>query len=216
MIIYGVKTISGTLKSGRFDCPNCRRKESYKLKNYKEYFHIFFIPLFKVQELGDELSCFFCNTVYIPASILSKEEEYDTRNNSVNYSRRENEGLGHEPCDSGKRAGAYILDFLIVYIINLVIMFYEPAHSSFFLFTAFSYFIGCDFAFKGSSLGKLALSIKIADFDENHDISFYNIIFRNLIKGICCYFPPIFMISYLNQDKRTIHDMLAKTIVIDK
>lgn len=215
MIIYGVKTISGIVKSGRFDCPNCRRTESYKLKNYKKYFHVFFIPLFKIEELGDELNCFFCNTVYIPGSILSKDE-YDTRNKSGNFSRQESDGLGHEPCDSGKRAGAYILDFMIIYTISLIIIYFEPAHSSFFLFTAFAYFIGCDLAFKGSSLGKLALSIKIADFDENREISFYNIIFRNLIKGICCYFPPIFLISYLNQDRRTIHDMLAKTIVIDK
>ncbi|OMQ12499.1 RDD family protein [[Flexibacter] sp. ATCC 35103] len=215
MIIFGSKTVGSTVKSGKFDCPNCRREESYKLKNYKKYFHIFFIPLFKIQDLGDELNCFFCNTVYIPGSILS-QEQYDTRNKLGNLSYEENNRLGLEPCDFGKRVGAYAIDLAIMYAISLTIVFLVPSISMFFMFIGFIYFIACDFALKGSSLGKLALSIKTVDFEENKEILAYNIILRNLIKGVCVYFPPLFMASSLNQDKRAIHDLAARTMVVDK
>ncbi|KQB41142.1 RDD family protein [Flavobacterium aquidurense] len=215
MIIFGSKTVGSTVKSGKFDCPNCRREESYKLKNYKKYFHIFFIPLFKIQDLGDELNCFFCNTAYIPGSILS-QEQYDTRNKLGTLSYEENNRLGLEPCDFGKRVGAYAIDLAIMYAVSLTIVLLVPSISMFFMFIGFVYFTACDFVLKGSSLGKLALSIKTVDFDENQEILVYNIILRNLVKGICVYFPPLFMTSLLNQDKRAIHDLAAKTMVIDK
>lgn len=215
MIIFGSKTVGSTVKSGKFDCPNCRREESYKLKNYKKYFHIFFIPLFKIQDLGDELNCFFCNTAYIPGSILS-QEQYDTRNKLGNLSYEENNRLGLEPCDFGKRVGAYAIDLAIMYAVSLATVLLAPSISMFFMFIGFIYFTACDFALKGSSLGKLALSIKTVDFQENQQILVYNIILRNLIKGVSVYFPPLFMTSLLNQDKRAIHDLAAKTMVVDK
>lgn len=215
MIIFGSKTVGSTIKSGKFDCPNCRREESYKLKNYKKYFHIFFVPLFKMQDLGDELSCFFCNTAYIPGSILSNEH-YDTRNKLGELSYEENTRLGLEPCDFGKRVGAFAIDLAIIYAILLAIAVLAPTFSMILMLIGFIYFIACDFVLKGSSVGKLALSIKTVDFEENQKIQPYNIILRNLIKGVCVYFPLIYLVSLLNQDKRTLHDFAAKTIVIDK
>lgn len=215
MIIFGSKTVGSTVKSGKFDCPNCRREESYKLKNYKKYFHVFFIPLLKIQDLGDELNCFFCNTSYIPGSVLSLEQ-YDTRNKLGNLSSAENNRLGLEACDFGKRMGAFVLDLIIIYAVNVAIILAVPTASLYFILFGFVYFIACDFLLKGSSLGKLALSIKTVDFDENQEILAFNIILRNLIKGVCAFFPLIFLTSLMNQDKRALHDFAAKTIVVDK
>jgi len=215
MIIFGSKTVGSTIKSGKFDCPNCRRQESYKLKNYKQYFHIFFIPLLKMRDLGDELSCFFCNTAYLPGAVLA-QNEYDTRNKLGNLSHEENTRLGLEPCDFGKRMGAYAIDFAIIYAILLAMIFAMPGGSGFLILIGFVYFMACDFLLKGSSLGKLALSIKTINFEEGQQILAYNIILRNLIKGVCTFCPLIFLTSLMNQDKRTLHDLAARTIVIDK
>jgi len=215
MIIFGSKTVGSILKSGKFDCPNCRRQESYKLKNYKQYFHIFFIPLLKIRDLGDELNCFFCNTTYLPGSVLA-QNEYDTRNKLGNLSYQENTILGLEPCDFGKRMGAYTIDFAITYAILLALIYVVPGGTAFLMLIGFVYFMACDFLLKGSSLGKLALSIKTVDFEEGQQIFAYNIILRNLIKGVCTFFPLIFLTSLMNQDKRTLHDLAARTMVIDK
>jgi uncharacterized RDD family membrane protein YckC len=215
MIIYGTKTIASNIKSGRFECPNCRREESYQLKNYKRYFHLFFIPLFEIDNLGDELSCFFCNIAYIPGSILSKEQ-YDSRNKFGTLSKQDNHHLGLEPCDFGKRTGAYIIDFIIIYFSSIAIALLAPSFSALIMFIGIGYFALCDFAFKGSSLGKLTLSVRTVDYNENGEILFYNIILRNLIKGICIYFPPIFMVASFNQEKRAIHDFAARTMVVDR
>jgi len=215
MIIYGTKTVGSTVKSGKFNCPNCRRQESYKLRNYKKYFHIFFIPLLQMRDLGDELSCFFCNTSYIPGSVLSNDE-YDSRNKFGNLSKDENSILGLEPCDFGKRMGAFAIDMAIIYASYLAVVFAAPSASVFFLLIGFVYFMACDFLLKGSSLGKLTLSVKTVDFEENQEILAFNIILRNLIKGICTFFPLIFLTALLNQDKRTLHDFAARTMVIDK
>ncbi|HEY1196729.1 RDD family protein [Flavobacterium sp.] len=215
MIIYGRKTVQSTIKSGKFDCPNCRRQESYQLKNYQLYFHIFFIPLLKIRELGDELNCFFCNTTYVPGSVLSSHE-YDTRNRLGNTSQEENTAIGLVPCDFGKRIGAFVIDLLIIYALNLAIAFISPEASLFVILFAFIYFIACDLLLKGSSLGKLALSIKTVNYEENGEILAFNVILRNLIKGICAVFPLIYLTSLLNQDKRALHDLAARTMVVDK
>lgn len=215
MIIYGRKTVQSTIKSGKFDCPNCRRQENYHLKNYQLYFHIFFIPLLKIRELGDELNCFFCNTTYVPGSVLSSHE-YDTRNRLGNTSQEENHSIGLVPCDFGKRIGAFILDVVLIYAVNIALAFILPEASLFVILFAFIYFIACDLLLKGSSLGKLVLSIKAVDYEQNGNILAFNVILRNLIKGMCAIFPVIYLTSLLNDDKRALHDLAARTMVVDK
>lgn len=215
MIIFGSKTVESTVKSGRFECPNCRRQEAYKLKNYQQYFHIFFIPLLKMRDLGDELVCFFCSTAYLPGSVLSSHE-YDTRNRLGNTSLEENNAIGLVPCDFGKRIGAYILDMIIIYAATLALAFTLKGGFGFIVLLLFVYFILCDFLLKGRSLGKLALGIKVVDFDENQKVLPFYVILRNLIKGVCCMFPLILLTSLMNQDKRALHDFAAGTMVTDK
>lgn len=215
MIIYGRKTVQSTLKSGKFDCPNCRRQESYQLKNYQLYFHIFFIPLLKIKDVGDELSCFFCNTAYIPGSVLSAHE-YDTRNRMGNTSQEENSVIGLVPCDFGKRIGAFVVDIALLYAVNLILIYYIKSGLGFIPLIGFGYFMLCDFLFKGSSVGKLALSIKTVDYNEGQNVLPFYTIIRNLIKGICVFFPLIYLASLLNQEKRALHDLAAQTMVVDK
>jgi uncharacterized RDD family membrane protein YckC len=215
MIIFGSKVISTTIKAGKFNCPNCRREQTYQLKSYKKFFHFFFIPLLKIKELGEQLDCFFCQTSYVPGSVLSAEE-YEVNNPLLNSTGATVALIGLTPADFGKRIGAFILDIVIIYVVYALSIIIAPSVGFLMIFISFVYFLICDIVFKGSSVGKLILSIKVADYNEGEKVLVFSLIIRNLIKGLCALFPPLFLTALFNQEKRALHDLAAQTIVVDK
>jgi hypothetical protein len=215
MIIFGSKVVSSTIKAGKFNCPNCRREQTYQLKSYKKFFHFFFIPLLKIKDLGEQLDCFFCQTSYVPGTVLS-EKEYDTNNPLLNSTGATVSLIGLTPADFGKRVGAFILDVVIIYALyTLSIVIFQSAGFSM-IFIPFVYFLVCDIVFKGSSVGKLILSIKVSDYNEGEKVLVFSLIIRNLVKAFSAIFPPLFLTVLFNQEKRALHDLAAQTIVVDK
>jgi hypothetical protein len=211
MIVFGTKSTPSVINTGEFNCPNCQDKRNYTLKRYKKYFHIFYIPLIPMDNLGDSLECQKCSSSYVPGSILTRDEYSPENpvgnNNSANY-------LGIFPSAFGTRLGAYVLDLILIYLLIAAATFLTSGLLT--IFIGFIYFVCCDFIFKGSSIGKLILKIKISEIKEDNLPTATNIIIRNVVKGICGLFPPIYLVALSNEKVQTLHDKISNTIVISK
>lgn len=210
MIVFGTKNTPSVINTGEFNCPNCQDRRNYTLKKNKKYFHVFFIPLIPMDNLGDSLECQKCSSSYVPGSILSREQ-YSPENPSGNNNSAI---VGIFPSAFGTRLGAYVLDLILIYLLIFAATFLTSG--SFTLFIGFIYFLCCDFLFKGSSIGKLILKIKISEIKDDNLPTATNIILRNLVKGICGLFPPIYLVALSNEKVQTLHDKASNTIVIGK
>lgn len=206
MIIGGTKLIEGNISSGRFFCEKCGREESYQITNVKEYAHLFWVPLFPTQDLGNKMNCFSCNAYY-PLSILNDPGKIRAGYGSGLV-------LGNIPADTGKRIGAFFLDLAFIYVLALAIV----AGGGSFLISLlpFAYFLFCDFYFKGSSIGKKIIAIELTDRDEGDTISPARIIVRNLVKCLSLLFPVLYIAVFFNENKMSLHDKAANTMVVEK
>ena len=74
MIILGSKVKEKELSQGQFFCPTCNVTRDYKLKQFSNYFSFFFIPLFKIQNLGERFECQSCGSVFEP-EVLELENQ---------------------------------------------------------------------------------------------------------------------------------------------
>jgi dATP pyrophosphohydrolase len=66
IIILGTKVRVIERSSGEFYCPNCNSRRPYKLKRYAKYFTLFFIPLFQIKNLGEQVKCQKCLMAFKP------------------------------------------------------------------------------------------------------------------------------------------------------
>ncbi|POY36694.1 hypothetical protein C3K47_10025 [Solitalea longa] len=214
MIIYGTKVIGNTIQTGRFNCSNCRREENYQLVKYKKFFHIFFIPLIPINNLGDQLECYCCKTAYIPGTVLS-ESEYNSARSASENTVVNAAYFDAIPANFGKRVGAFIIDLAIIYLLTFLTVMISKS-IVLLLGLGFLYFATCDLFLKGSSIGKLILSMKITEAEIDEKTTTVKIVLRNLLKGISTFFPVIFLVALLNERKQTIHDMVARTVVTDR
>jgi hypothetical protein len=73
MIIWGSKVREKEIAAGQFNCPNCRTTRAYKHKRVDKYFSLYFIPLFKTQDLGEYVECQVCLQKYKPEVLSYKE-----------------------------------------------------------------------------------------------------------------------------------------------
>ena len=64
MIIFGSTSKTNTESSGEFHCPHCNSKKPYDFRVTYKYGHIYWIPLFKGEELGRYVECTTCNNKY--------------------------------------------------------------------------------------------------------------------------------------------------------
>jgi zinc-ribbon family len=60
MIIWGSKGRQMKLGSGEFNCPRCQAKRSYHHMRSTLYFTLYFIPLFRMRNLGEYTECQTC------------------------------------------------------------------------------------------------------------------------------------------------------------
>lgn len=72
-IIFGTKTRFKTLSAGEFFCPQCRAKRAYELRQARNWFTLYFIPLIPLNMLGEMVTCQTCGTNFQP-DILSQPE----------------------------------------------------------------------------------------------------------------------------------------------
>ena len=74
MIILGSKVKEKELSQGQFFCPACNVTRNYKLKQLSNYFTFFFIPLFRIQNLGERFECQACGNMFEP-EVLRPENQ---------------------------------------------------------------------------------------------------------------------------------------------
>ena len=74
MLIMGTKVKEKVLSQGQFFCPSCNVTRNYKLKQFSNYFTFFFIPLFRMKNLGDRFECQVCGNVFEP-QVLRPENQ---------------------------------------------------------------------------------------------------------------------------------------------
>src|SRR5512147_493837 len=61
-ILFGTKTRFKTLSTGQFYCPQCRTRREYELRLARDYFTLYFIPLFPINTRGEMVTCLTCGT----------------------------------------------------------------------------------------------------------------------------------------------------------
>ncbi len=64
MIIYGSRKRETETATGEFYCPRCQAQRAFKQKRVDRYFTLFFIPLFRVGQLGEYVECQTCFTTF--------------------------------------------------------------------------------------------------------------------------------------------------------
>jgi hypothetical protein len=64
MIIFGTKPRLKTIGSGTFYCPHCQATRQYELKQGKNYFTLYFVPIFPMGDLGEFVEWYICHTTF--------------------------------------------------------------------------------------------------------------------------------------------------------
>jgi transposase-like protein len=64
MIVFGSKAKTKVVNRGRFICPRCQKSRVYEHKKVTEHFTLYFIPLVKIDDLGEYIECTECATRY--------------------------------------------------------------------------------------------------------------------------------------------------------
>jgi hypothetical protein len=66
-ITWGSRAKHETVERGRFYCPQCRASVEYALQSVREYFTLYFVPLFQTRTLGEYVECRECGGQFQPA-----------------------------------------------------------------------------------------------------------------------------------------------------
>lgn len=72
MIIFGAKPRYKTIDSGEFFCPSCQKSRKYDRKGGKNYFSLYFIPIFPIGDLDEFIECQTCGRSYHPDVLKQK------------------------------------------------------------------------------------------------------------------------------------------------
>lgn len=85
MIIWGTKGRIKDIGSGQFLCPKCQAIRMYKHKQAGRYFTLYFIPLFKIKDLGEFIECQTCGGTFKTAvlQLMDKVKAAATPNITV-------------------------------------------------------------------------------------------------------------------------------------
>ncbi|GEM_PF-2098408 len=211
LIIFGTKSYGKIIKKGSFNCFRCSNERNYNLIRYKKHFALFFIPLIPLGNNGDILECESCKTQFDPRSVLSVAE--------YNYNMPIT-GDFEQIASIGKRIGSYIVDLIILAILNLPLaVFISPYlpdyfHNRFhlvFLPMWVIYFFLMEMLFK-ATIGKKLMRIKTISDNEEKPVSITRYFLRSIVKCI----PLVNIILLFNDKHKGLHDFIANTIVIEK
>ena len=64
MIIFGSRPRMKTIGSGSFYCPRCQTTREYELKRARNYFTLYFVPIFPIGDAGEFVECQFCHMTF--------------------------------------------------------------------------------------------------------------------------------------------------------
>ncbi len=66
-IIFGMRTRPSKVSEGEFFCPRCGADRHYVLQRFRQWFTLFFLPVFPIGGAkGEQVKCQTCNTAYRP------------------------------------------------------------------------------------------------------------------------------------------------------
>ena len=64
MIIFGTRNRYKTIDTGSFYCPHCGKERQYDHKQVKNYFALYFIPVFPIGDGDEFIECQTCHRSY--------------------------------------------------------------------------------------------------------------------------------------------------------
>ncbi len=64
MIIYGSRGITSVVETGQFNCPQCESPREFRLKQVRNFFTLYFIPLIPLDVAGRFLECGSCRGTF--------------------------------------------------------------------------------------------------------------------------------------------------------
>jgi hypothetical protein len=64
MIIWGWRALTKTVARGNFFCPDCVREQAYSRRRVRQFFTLYFIPIFPMKTLGEYIECDVCKNAY--------------------------------------------------------------------------------------------------------------------------------------------------------
>ena len=71
--IFGVGPKTKTIEKSQFLCPVCRTRSGYELKQQRNYFSLFFIPLIPLSKAKQgQVVCLNCGT-HMPMMVLQNQ-----------------------------------------------------------------------------------------------------------------------------------------------
>ena len=62
IIIFGSKVRYKTLSTGQFYCPQCKARRDYELRQARNWFSLYFIPVIPLNQVGEFVTCLTCGT----------------------------------------------------------------------------------------------------------------------------------------------------------
>ncbi|HLV34432.1 MAG TPA: zinc-ribbon domain-containing protein [Spirillospora sp.] len=71
-IVFGTKVKTEIVGEGEFFCPSCQTQRKYVRKRGKNYFSLYFIPLFPLGDVGEFIECQHCGRSYNPDVLKQK------------------------------------------------------------------------------------------------------------------------------------------------
>jgi hypothetical protein len=66
MIIWGSRSMTGTVQSGRFACPRCNGQSPFEEKRVRRWFTLYFLPVFPIGSSGYYVECQACRGTFKP------------------------------------------------------------------------------------------------------------------------------------------------------
>lgn len=79
MIIWGTKGRKKVVAEGDFHCPGCCGTRRYRHVQVSKWFTLYFIPVFRMQQLGEYLECVSCRDAYKPELLEYKAQTPEER-----------------------------------------------------------------------------------------------------------------------------------------
>ena len=83
VIIYGFRAVRWTTGEGQFFCPTCQSTASYRDRDVRLWFTLYFIPVVPLWRQGRVVACRGCRTEWDPA-VLNYDPEAEAAHAAVN------------------------------------------------------------------------------------------------------------------------------------
>ncbi|HJF27444.1 zinc ribbon domain-containing protein [Acinetobacter bohemicus] len=81
--IFGIGPKTKVIEKSQFLCPVCRTRSAYELKQQRNYFSLFFIPLIPLSKAKSAfVRCLNCGTV-MPSTVLDHAQPDPQRQSSL-------------------------------------------------------------------------------------------------------------------------------------